>query len=75
MIDFIMNNLTEILAVILSTQVLAQFIVNLTPTPTDDQLVGKVYAFIEKVAGIWTNTAKEYPGERAEIEAAEDEGA
>lgn len=75
MIEFITNNLTEILAVILSTQVLAQFIVNLTPTPADDQFVGKIYAFIEKVAGIWTTTAKEYPGERREIEEADDEGA
>lgn len=68
MIEFVVNNATEILAVILSTQVVAQFIVNLTPTPADDAIVGKVYAIIEKIAGIWGVTAKELPGERAEID-------
>lgn len=68
MLEFVMNNATEILAVILSTQVLAQFIVNLTPTPKDDEIVGKVYGLIEKVAGIWGGTAKELPGEREKTE-------
>jgi hypothetical protein len=66
--DFILANLTEILAIILATQTVATLIVNLTPTPTDDLIVGKVYKVIETVAGIFTRTAKELPGERGEIE-------
>lgn len=42
---------------------LAQLIVNLTPTPKDDEFVGKAYRWLEKVAGIWGYKAKLLPGE------------
>lgn len=41
----------------------AQLIVNLTPTPKDDEFVGKVYKWVERAAGIWGYKAKLLPGE------------
>ncbi len=42
---------------------LAQVVVNLTPTPKDDEFVGKAYKWLERVAGIWSYRAKLLPGE------------
>lgn len=63
MIETILNNWEGILAVIAGTHSLALAIVNLTPTPRDDEIVGKVYKVIELVAGVVTRKAKELPGE------------
>lgn len=41
----------------------AQIIVNLTPTPKDDEFVGKAYKWLERIAGIWGYRAKMLPGE------------
>lgn len=41
----------------------AQLIVNLTPTPKDDEFVGKAYKWLERAAGIWGYKAKLLPGE------------
>jgi hypothetical protein len=38
--------------------VLALAIVNVTPTPRDDEIYGKLYKIIEVIAGIVTKTAK-----------------
>lgn len=41
----------------------AQLIVNTTATPKDDELLGKVYKWVERAAGIWGYKAKMLPGE------------
>lgn len=60
----ILDQISGWLALILAAQWLAQFIVNLTPTPKDDRFVGKFYRFVEVLAGVISRTAKELPGER-----------
>jgi hypothetical protein len=57
--EWIVANLEPILLAILGTQALATLIVNLTPTPRDDSIVGIVYRGIEIVAGIVTSKAKQ----------------
>lgn len=51
----------NVLSVLLSAHALAIAIVNLTPTPKDDQIVGQVYNWIETLAGIVTPLAKDEP--------------
>lgn len=48
-----------IVTVIVAAHALAVAIVNLTPTPKDNAVLGKVYKGIEVVAGIITSTAKQ----------------
>lgn len=62
-LNTIIANGPEFISAILATKVLASLIVNLTPTPVDDDIVGKGYKVIEWLAGIWTKAAKEFPGE------------
>lgn len=50
--------LSTVLAGLLAAHALAQFVVNLTPTPKDDRIVRKVYKVVEWVAGV-TDRAKE----------------
>lgn len=64
MIETILENLDGILAVIVAAHALALAIVNLTPTPKDDEIVGKVYKVIEALAGVLTRNAKTLPGEK-----------
>lgn len=64
-LDFITANLGNISTVILAIMVPAQVIVNLTPTPEDDAIFGKVYRLVEILAGIVSPRAKQYPGEAA----------
>lgn len=59
MIDWITTNWDALLALLAAIHVLALAIVNLTPTPKDDEFVAKVYSFVEKIAGIFTPKAKE----------------
>lgn len=56
---------TAVLALLFGLQKLAELIVNLTDTPRDDKIVGKIYSVLEKIAGIWGVKAKQYPGEAA----------
>ncbi len=42
---------------------IAVLIVNQTNTPKDDEIVGKAYIWIERLAGIWGYKAKQLPGE------------
>jgi hypothetical protein len=51
--------LAEVLALILAAHALAIAVVNLTPTPKDDEAVAFIYKIIEYVAGIITPKAKE----------------
>jgi len=60
----IVSNLETVLAVILAAKVAAEAIVNLTPTPKDDKVVGKFYKVIEAIAGIFSVKAKEFPGSK-----------
>lgn len=41
----------------------AQLIVNTTATPRDNEILGKVYTWVERAAGIWGYKAKMLPGE------------
>ncbi|BAF89584.1 unknown protein [Azorhizobium caulinodans ORS 571] len=66
MIEFVLSNLDALLNVLFALHALAVAIVNLTPTPKDDELVGKAYKVIEFLAGILNRTAKELPGERSQ---------
>jgi len=50
---------TDFLAIAGALNVLASVIVNLTPTPKDNELLAKVYKAIEWSAGIFTKRAKE----------------
>jgi len=64
MVEFVTSNVDGILAVLFAVHALAVAVVNLTPTPRDDEIVGKVYKAIEFLAGVFGRTAKELPGER-----------
>lgn len=64
MIETVLENWDGILAVIVAAHALALAIVNLTPTPKDDEIVGKVYRVIEVLAGVLTRKAKTLPGEK-----------
>lgn len=48
----------EIVAALFAIHAAALAIVNLTPTPKDDEVVGKFYRFIEIAAGIVSRLAK-----------------
>lgn len=60
--------LLTVLGGLLAAHALAVFAVNLTPTPKDDAVIGKVYKVVEWVAGIVTRKAKEQPGTEEEEE-------
>ena len=50
--------LGTVLAGVIAAHALALFIVNLTPTPKDNQVVTRVYKVVEWLAGV-TSKAKE----------------
>lgn len=58
MINHLADNWAEIAGVLAAVHVLALAIVNVTPTPKDDELYGKLYKVIEVIAGIVTKLAK-----------------
>ena len=69
---WVMAHGAEIVAVLVALHAAAAVIVNLTPTPVDDAILGKVYKLIEFLAGVVSKRAKDLPGEtpiREEIEA------
>lgn len=49
---------TAVFTVLFAAHALAVAIVNLTPTPKDDEIVAKVYKVIEVFAGLLTKKAK-----------------
>jgi hypothetical protein len=53
----------DLFAAVFGLHALAVAIVNLTPTPADDELVGKFYKAVEFLAGIFHYNAKMLPGE------------
>ena len=53
-----LDHTQQLLIVLLASHALALAIVNLTPTPKDDEVVAKVYRAIEILAGIVTRLAK-----------------
>ena len=57
--NFITENWEEILAVLAALHGLAIAIVNLTPTPKDDETLAKIYRVVEILAGICTKLAKD----------------
>ncbi len=59
-VDFLLSNWGEIVSVAGAIHLLALAVVNLTPTPKDDEIYAKVYKVIEKLAGIVTKIAKNW---------------
>jgi len=57
-VDFLLSNWGEIVSVAGAIHLLALAVVNLTPTPKDDEIYAKAYKVIEKLAGIVTKIAK-----------------
>ena len=58
MLQYLLNNWAEIAGIAGALHILALAIVNLTETPRDDEIYGKFYKVIEKIAGIISKTAK-----------------
>lgn len=58
MISHLTENWAEIAGILAALHVLALAIVNVTPTPKDDELYAKLYKIIEIIAGIVTKVAK-----------------
>jgi hypothetical protein len=58
MITYLLNNWAEVAGIAGALHLLALAIVNLTPTPKDDEIYGKFYKVIEMIAGIISKTAK-----------------
>ena len=58
MLQYLLNNWAEVAGIAGALHILALAIVNMTPTPKDDEVYGKVYKVIEMIAGIVSKTAK-----------------
>jgi hypothetical protein len=58
MLEYLLNNWAEVAGIAGALHILALAVVNLTPTPKDDEIYGKVYKVIEMIAGIVSKTAK-----------------
>ena len=54
--EYLQENWVEVL---LALHVVALAVVNLTPTPKDNQFISKTYRWIELVAGLATKKSKE----------------
>jgi len=54
----LLANIQQLLAVLIAAHAVAIAIVNLTPTPKDNEQVAKFYKVIEIFAGIITKLAK-----------------
>lgn len=50
--EFITEYWDVVIGALAAAHALALFIVNLTPTPTDNAIVEKIYRFIEIAAGV-----------------------
>lgn len=59
MVEYLTTNWEGILAVLAGLHALAIAVVNLTPTPKDDEILSKIYGVVEVVAGLFTAKAKE----------------
>jgi len=56
--NWITENSEKIISLVAALHVVALLIVNLTPTPKDNEIYGKIYGWVEKIAGIFSK-AKE----------------
>jgi len=56
--DQLIAHIQQLLAILIAAHAVAIAIVNLTPTPKDDEQVAKFYKIIEIFAGIVTKLAK-----------------
>ena len=56
--SFIFNNWSEIVGVAGAAHLVALAVVNLTPTPKDNEAYARFYKVIEKFAGLITKVAK-----------------
>lgn len=65
-VEWLTTNWEAVAAVFAGAHALALAIVNLTPTPRDDEILGRVYRVVEMVAGLFTDTVKTLPGETTE---------
>ncbi len=54
----LLANAQQLIEILLAIHALALLIVNLTPTPKDNEVVTKYYRVIEVLAGIITRLAK-----------------
>jgi hypothetical protein len=54
----ILSRAQQIIEILIAVHAVALLIVNLTPTPKDDEIVAKYYRVIEFLAGIVTKLAK-----------------
>lgn len=62
--DWIVNNVDVLGAALVVLHLVATVIVNLTDTPLDDKILGKVYRLVEKLAGVVNERrVKQFPGE------------
>lgn len=59
MLEFVSSNWEALAAVAVATHGLALAIVNLTPTPKDDKVLAKVYKWVERVAGLFSEKTKD----------------
>lgn len=57
--SWLTENWESVVAILAAAHGLAVVIVNLTPTPKDDEWVAKIYSVVEMVAGLFTSKAKE----------------
>ena len=55
---WLMQNHTNLFTALFAVHAAAVVIVNMTPTPKDDEIVGKAYKVLEMAAGIFTKIAK-----------------
>lgn len=59
LLGFLASNGAEILAALFAIHAAALAIVNLTPTPKDDEAVAKYYRIIEVIAGLVSKLSKD----------------
>lgn len=62
-VAWVIANSVELISFLFALHAAAAIVVNLTPTPADNAVLGKVYKVIEFLAGIVTYKAKTLPGE------------
>jgi len=58
MLEYLLNNWAEVAGIAGALHILALAVVNMTPTPKDDEIYGKIYRVVEMIAGIVSKTAK-----------------
>jgi hypothetical protein len=66
-VRWVMDNMEVVFGILFAAHALALAIVNVTPTPADDRILGVIYRAVEWLAGVFTRTSKELPGEREEV--------